>query len=269
MTTIGYGNTAPTTDGARAMVYTLGFLSILLFGAVSAKAGKIVTVIADDTFDRLKLTKINLPWVATLFWGALYYTWMCAIASYAVWWKEHTLDQEMIYKDAFWFSFISTTTVGFGDFFLEHEVIRRRDLIVWPLLFLMGFVLLASFLNKLSETIMKWFPQGRPSLEENLENTDVPCFPKLEHAFVLSKKKKRKETLMKSVRQQSRYLDIAHDSELDEEKEEMEMESGDEAFVNESTPVEANGLDGSSWKGVVTHAHEVADAEEQAPQDAA
>ena len=266
MTTIGYGNTAPTTDGARAMVFTLGFLSILLFAAVLAKAGSIVTVIADDAFDRLKLTKINVPWVATLFWGALYYIWMCAIASYTVWWKDHTLDEEMPYKDAYWFSFISTTTVGLGDFFLEHEVIRRRDLIVWPLLFLMGFVLLSSFLNKLSEVIMNWFPQGRPSLEENLENTDVPCFPKLDKKFVLGKKKKRKEELMRTALQQSTYLDVAYDSELDDEKD--EMKNGDEEFVNESTPVETKGLDGNSWKGVVTHTHEVAGVE-QAPQNAA
>ena len=266
MTTIGYGNTAPVTDGARAMVFTLGFLSMLLFAAVLAKAGSIVTVIADDAFDRLKLTKITVPWVATLIWGAMYYIWMCAIASYAVWWKEERLGEEMPFKDAYWFSFISTTTVGFGDFFLEHDVFRRRDLLTWPLLFLMGFVLLSSFLNKLSELIMSWFPQGRPSLEENLENTHVPCFPKLEKTFVLNKKKKRKEELMKSVLQQSKYLEVDFDSELDDEKD--EDESRDREFISESTPVEAKGVDGNSWKGAVTHSKEVVD-EEQAPQDAA
>jgi len=266
MTTIGYGNTAPVTDGARAMVFTLGFLSILLFAAVLTKAGSIVTVITGDAIDRLKLTKINVPWVATLFWGALYYLWMCAIASYTVWWKENTLGEEMSYRDAYWFSFVSTTTVGFGDFFLEHEVIRRRDLLSWPLLFLTGFVLLSSFLNKLSEWIMSWIPQGRPSLEENLENTDVPCFPKLEETFVLNKKEKRKEELMKSVLRQSKYLEVDRDSKLDDEKD--EDESRDREFISESTPVEAKGVDGNPWKGAVTNSKEFVD-EAQAPQDAA
>lgn len=280
MTTIGYGNTAPTTDGARAMVFTLGFLSILLFAAVLAKAGSIVTTIADDASDRLKLSRVNKPWVGTLFWGCLYYGWMCIIALYAAWWKDDRLEEHLPYKDAYWFSFISTTTVGFGDYYLDHEVIQKRDLIVWPLLFLTGFVLLSSFLNKLSEWMLSWFPQDGPTLEENLENTDVPCLPTLGKNFLKSKKKKRKAEMLRSAGVSRKVL-VAELDDIDEEVEQLYEEEGeetdsnngaevkgdgdgreqllhvDEEFANEasvvSTPVEAHGADGSAWSGAVTH----------------
>ncbi|KAK1744491.1 hypothetical protein QTG54_005024 [Skeletonema marinoi] len=50
MTTIGYGNTAPATDGGRIMIFTLGFVSILFFGFVLGKAGSIVVAIVEDSF---------------------------------------------------------------------------------------------------------------------------------------------------------------------------------------------------------------------------
>ena len=259
------------------MVFTAGFVSILLFGAVLAKAGSIVTTIVDDASDRLKLTKVNKPWVGTLFWGCLYYGWMCIIALYAAWWKNDRLGEHMQYKDAYWFSFISTTTVGLGDYFLEHEVIQKRDLIAWPLLFLTGFVLLSSFLNKLSEWMLGWFPRNRPTLEERLENTDVPCFPKLDKKFLKSKKKKRKAAMLRSAGVSHKVL-IAELDIVEEEVEQIyEEEEGassgsddgaedsgndqpqDEEFANEqaadavSIPVEAHGADGSAWTGTVTH----------------
>ena len=39
MTTLGFGNTAPITEGGRAMVYTLGFVCILVFTAIIGQAG--------------------------------------------------------------------------------------------------------------------------------------------------------------------------------------------------------------------------------------
>jgi hypothetical protein len=56
-----------------------------------------------------------------------------------------------------WFaldSYISTTSVGLGDIYLEPEVIVGQDLIVFPLLFLTGFTLLSAFLGKFAEAII-------------------------------------------------------------------------------------------------------------------
>ena len=81
MTTVGYGNTAPTSDGARAMVFTLGFLSIVIFAGVNIKAGGILSAIVDDVADRSHLSRhVTKPWVFMVLWGVLYYAWMCVIA---------------------------------------------------------------------------------------------------------------------------------------------------------------------------------------------
>jgi hypothetical protein len=63
-------------------------------------------------------------------------------------------------KEGYWFSFISTTTVGLGDIFLEPEVIQSRDLATFPLLFLVGFVFLSSFLGKFAEMALHMYSSG-------------------------------------------------------------------------------------------------------------
>ena len=72
---------------------------------------------------------------------------------------------------------ISTTTVGLGDYYLEHGVIVGYDLLVWPLLFLFGFVLLSSFLTKVAEFLASFFPSDKPTFAESLADADVPLFP--------------------------------------------------------------------------------------------
>jgi len=178
MTTIGYGNTAPTTEGGRAMIYTLGFFSILLFAGVLGTAGTIVVTIWDDFIDRTKLHQLNIPWVGCIFWGCCYYAWMLVIAAVTQNWKAARLGEDMDFSEAYWFSYVSTTTVGLGDYYLEHDVILRQDLFVFPVMFLAGFVLLANFFVKLSEVLTDLVPQNNRSLEETLADSDVPCLPK-------------------------------------------------------------------------------------------
>ena len=50
-------------------------------------------------------------------------------------------------------SYISTTTIGLGDIFLEPEVILKEDLYFYPLSMLVGFTLFSAFLGKLAESI--------------------------------------------------------------------------------------------------------------------
>jgi hypothetical protein len=92
MTTIGYGNQAPETTGGRALIYSLGFLSILAFAGILAAAGNIVSAIFDDAVDRIKLHSLTTPWVACVVWGAVYYSWMGFIAAHTKRWKEEDLD---------------------------------------------------------------------------------------------------------------------------------------------------------------------------------
>jgi hypothetical protein len=78
------------------------------------------------------------------------------IVSYAI----NMFLADMSLKDGYWFSFISTTTVGLGDIYLEPEVIQARDLVTFPLLFLVGFVFLSSFLGKFAEQALHMYSLG-------------------------------------------------------------------------------------------------------------
>lgn len=74
------------------MVYSLGFLSLLAFGAILTSAGSIVVAIFDDAVSRIKLHALTLPWVGVFLWGFIYYSWMILTAAYTKNWKEDRLD---------------------------------------------------------------------------------------------------------------------------------------------------------------------------------
>jgi hypothetical protein len=88
------------------MVFSLGFISILAFGAVLASAGNIVSRIFDDAVTRRKLTFLSWPWVAMCVWGSAYYTWMALIAFYTKVWKQERLnDDSFTMNDGYWFRY--------------------------------------------------------------------------------------------------------------------------------------------------------------------
>lgn len=99
------------------------------------------------------------------------------LRSYYVYWNQDRLGETIDYEDAYWFAFISTTTVGLGDFYLEHAVLVGYDLIIWPLLFLFGFVLLSTFLTKVAEFIHSFSPKNRMSFDERLAKVNAPLCP--------------------------------------------------------------------------------------------
>jgi len=73
------------------------------------------------------------------------------------------------YSDSYWFAYISTTTVGLGDFVLSPDVLLMQDIILWPLSFLFGFVFFAAFVGKLSEQIHAPFRKQGTGLAERLK----------------------------------------------------------------------------------------------------
>lgn len=171
-TTIGYGNTAPVTSGGRALVYTFGFASILVFTALIGKAGNVCIIIADDFFRRRRILKrLSKGIVACLFWFTALCLWLLVISGVAISYinKRTGGSRSVALNDAIWFSYISVSTVGLGDFHVDHTLFLPRDMFYVPLCFLVGFVLLANFLMKLSDILIKYLPCDR--LEENLRQS--------------------------------------------------------------------------------------------------
>ncbi|CAB9524063.1 channel subfamily K member 2 [Seminavis robusta] len=173
MTTIGYGNTSPVSWGGKAMVFTLGFISIILFGFVSTRAAYVITSLMDDLLIRINLRSMVQPWAEVILWGNIAFVWMIAIAAYYVQWQRERLGKDGITDMAtgYWFAFISTTTVGFGDYYLAPEVMEVSDLFTYPVMFLLGFSLLAAFLSKLSQLVVTPFGEG-PDLVEHFQAVD-------------------------------------------------------------------------------------------------
>jgi len=156
MTTIGYGNTAPITPGGRLLVYFMGFVSILAFTAVMGHAGYILLVIVDDFFYRKNLKKLTEGFLAVLFWLCMLILWILVLAGISVLYTRDRYgdghDNDL--AENFWWAFISVTTVGFGDVYIPHDVFRAGDMFYVPLILLLGFVMLANFLYKLSDFIL-------------------------------------------------------------------------------------------------------------------
>jgi Ion channel len=74
------------------------------------------------------------------------------------------------FADAYWFAYISTTTVGLGDYILAPQVIQRQDLVTWPVLFLVGFVFFAAFIGKFSDLVRAPFQHHATSLADRLRH---------------------------------------------------------------------------------------------------
>lgn len=170
MTTVGYGNQAVSSTAGRSMVYSLGFLSLLVFAAILARSGQIVSAIWDDILANLHWHYLMRPWPSSFMWGTCYYMWMLVIAGHTVQWKRERLeDSSFGLNDGYWFAYISTTTIGLGDIFLEPEVIVARDLLVFPFSFLVGFTFLSAFLGKLAEAMSNlYWTKNRPMLVESM-----------------------------------------------------------------------------------------------------
>jgi hypothetical protein len=182
MTTVGYGNQAPVTYEGRALIYSAGFISLLAFGAVLSTAGYVLAALVDDFVSRFWFSKfLNKPWVGMLVWGAIWLAWALILATDMYWWWEARLPEfEVTPSDSIWFAYISTSTIGLGDFYPQPELIFASDALKLSLIFLVGFVFLSTFFNKIVDFIQSMLPDRENSLEARLKATRfLLCWPKV------------------------------------------------------------------------------------------
>ena len=78
-------------------------------------------------------------------------------------------DGAVSLRDSYWFAFISTTTIGFGDFYLSPDVLLPEDIVWWPLSFLLGFVFCAAFIGKVGEALANPLQRKGIRLAERLK----------------------------------------------------------------------------------------------------
>mmetsp|Transcript_17955 Transcript_17955/g.31472 ORF Transcript_17955/g.31472 Transcript_17955/m.31472 type:complete len:676 (-) Transcript_17955:6-2033(-) len=183
MTTVGYGNQAPVTMEGRTLVVVAGLFSLILFGAVLGLCGYTIVTIYDDFVSRCRWSKfLRNPVVGVFLWGLIWLLYALALAQdFQYWWEERLPEfyAELDRGDTLWFAWISTSTIGLGDFYLQPEIVFASDTLKYSVLYMIGFVLLSTFFGKIAETLSYLQPTQHNSLEARLANTRVlACWPR-------------------------------------------------------------------------------------------
>ena len=123
------------------MVSGLGWLSIVVFGGISALAGSVMAIIFDDFFTKYRMGFMTKPVNGAILWAIFSVAWLAIQASLGHdWWRQRDPGEDFNATDALWWSYISCTTVGLGDYFLAPETMFVVDVFSWSLIFLFGVV---------------------------------------------------------------------------------------------------------------------------------
>ncbi len=165
------------------LLVTAGLFSLILFGAVLGLCGYVLLAIFDDMVGRFGFAhRVGHPVIAMFLWGTIWLAYALAIATDVDYWWQERLPEfaaDIDGYDALWFAYVSTSTIGLGDYYLQPEVIFASDTLKYSVLFMIGFVFLSTFFGKIAECLALLLPKKHNSLEARLAATRVlACWPR-------------------------------------------------------------------------------------------
>ena len=96
--------------------------------------------------------------LCVMFWLCMTILWMLVLALAMQRYRRNRVGDDFSLSDAYWFSYITTTTVGFGDIHISHEEFQVGDMFFVPLLVLMSFNFLGIFAEKSVDLYNDYFP---------------------------------------------------------------------------------------------------------------
>uniref|UniRef100_A0A914X8W5 Potassium channel domain-containing protein n=1 Tax=Plectus sambesii TaxID=2011161 RepID=A0A914X8W5_9BILA len=159
ITTIGYGNIAPTTTEAQLFCILFSAFGIPLTFLALANLGKffaegywiIVRFVTKEEIVQSTENERRLPLAVCLFFllgyillgGALFHFW----------------EDQLPLVDAIYFSFISFTTIGFGDFYPTAGSVGHTIFII--VFLALGIVIVSTFISALSVYLHRIHYVGR------------------------------------------------------------------------------------------------------------
>ena len=153
MTTVGYGNAYVTSHVTRWLSYTFGFFSIFLFLAVVTQSATIIIAVVDDLIEELNLRRLTKGFTSCLCWLVILWS-MIVLIGYLIFLLYANRSSLKRMKDDFpmseyiWFSYISVTTVGFGDYSFPTIGTRLQSVIFFVFVIMCGNALVAAFTLK-------------------------------------------------------------------------------------------------------------------------
>ncbi|XP_029449061.1 potassium channel subfamily K member 2 [Rhinatrema bivittatum] len=258
ITTIGFGNISPRTEGGKIFCIIYALLGIPLFGFLLAGVGDQLGTIfgkgiarVEDTFVKWNVSQTKIRIISTvifILFGCLLFVAIPAIIfKHIEGW--HTLD-------AFYFVVITLTTIGFGDYVAGGSDIQYLDFykpVVWFWI-LVGLAYFAAVLSMIGDWLRvlskktkeevgefrahaaEWTANVTAEFKETRRRLSVEIYDKFQRATSI-KRKLSGETVMSPSQEMTpgkRTLSVNH---LTSEKEMLPaLTKSDSIYLNGLTP---------------------------------
>ena len=160
---------------------TCGLLTMFMFGAVITKGSDYVIIMFDHWAKSCNLSILTEGYISAMFWFAMIWVvititallFLCSIALAFDFSLSFMLDL-IPFSDAFWFSYISMTTIGLGDYNIPSYSASILTMFTVPLFQLFGFVIISIFIEKATLAVVhrKVIKDTSNDVEESIDDGD-------------------------------------------------------------------------------------------------